>query len=64
MITILSILVALSLAGTLGVLLAGLIGVAKGSPDGRRSKKLMQWRVIMQGVTIVLFVLLLWSVKH
>jgi hypothetical protein len=64
MITILSILVALSLAGTLGVLFAGIIGVAKGSPDGQRSNRLMRWRVIMQGITIVLFILLLWSVKH
>lgn len=64
MVTILSILVALSLAGTLGVLFAGLIGVARGSPDGRRSNTLMRWRVIMQGITIVLFILLLWSVKH
>lgn len=64
MITILSILVALSLAGTLGVLFAGIIGVAKGSQDGQRSNRLMRWRVIMQGITIVLFILLLWSVKQ
>jgi hypothetical protein len=64
MITILTILVALSMAGTLGVLFAGLIGVAKGSPDGARSNKLMRWRVIMQGITIVLFVLLLSLVRR
>jgi hypothetical protein len=64
MVTILSILVALSLAGTLGVLFAGIIGVAKGSQDGQRSNRLMRWRVIMQGITIVLFILLLWSVKQ
>jgi hypothetical protein len=64
MVTILSILVALSMAATLGVLFAGMIGVVRGSPDPMRSNRLMRWRVIMQGITIVLFVLLLSMVKH
>ena len=64
MITILTILVALSMAGTLGVLFAGMIGVVRGAPDPARSNKLMRWRIIMQGITIVLFVLLLSIVKH
>jgi hypothetical protein len=64
MIIILSILVAISMAATLGVLFAGMLGVVRGSPDAARSNRLMRWRVIMQGITIVLFVLLLSLVKH
>lgn len=64
MITILSILVAVSMAATLGVLFAGMLGVVRGSSDGARSNRLMRWRIIMQGITIVLFVLLLSMVKH
>ncbi len=44
---------------TLGVLFAGLIGLARGGGDPRRSNKLMQWRVLLQAGTLVLFVLLL-----
>ena len=64
MIVILSILVALSMAATLGVLFAGMIGVVRGVPDPARSNRLMRWRVVMQGITIALFVLLLSLVKH
>ena len=59
MITILSILVALSMAATLGVLFAGMLGVVRGSADPMRSNRLMRWRVMLQGLTIVLRVLLL-----
>jgi Hypoxia induced protein conserved region len=39
-------------------LIAGMVGLAQqGNP--RRSNKLMQWRVILQGATILLFVILL-----
>jgi hypothetical protein len=44
---------------TLGVLFAGLIGLARGSPDPRRSNRLMQWRVILQGSAILLLLLLM-----
>ena len=59
MITFLSILVGLSMAATVGVLLAGMLGVARRSADGERSNRLMRWRIILQAVTIVLFLLLL-----
>jgi uncharacterized membrane protein YozB (DUF420 family) len=57
MITFLTILVGISMAATLGVLLAGVAGVSRGDPA--RSNRLMRWRVILQAVTLVLFVLLL-----
>jgi hypothetical protein len=57
--TFLIILVVLTMLATVGVLFAGLIGLARGSPDPRRSNKLMQWRVILQGSAILLLLLLM-----
>jgi hypothetical protein len=54
----LTVLLGILMLCTLGVLLAGLLGmVREGNP--RRANKLMQWRVLLQGVTILLFVLLM-----
>jgi hypothetical protein len=44
----------------LGVLGAGMVGVARGG-NPVRSNKLMRWRVTLQGVALVLVVLLLLS---
>jgi hypothetical protein len=44
----------------LGVLGAGMVGVARGGSPAR-SNKLMQWRVILQGVALLIFVLLMAS---
>jgi hypothetical protein len=41
---------------TLGVLIAGLFGMVR-EGDPRRANKLMQWRVLLQGATILLFVI-------
>jgi hypothetical protein len=46
------------MAAILGVLAAGMVGVARGGNPGR-SNKLMQWRVILQGAALVIFVLLM-----
>jgi hypothetical protein len=54
----LTILVGLLMLATLGVLVAGLFGLVR-QGDPRRSNKLMQWRVLLQGVTIVLFMVLM-----
>jgi hypothetical protein len=54
----LTIVIGLLMLGTLGVLLAGLVGMAR-EGDPRRSNKLMQWRVLLQGATILLFVILM-----
>jgi hypothetical protein len=56
---ILTILVGLGMLATIGVLLAGMLGISRGEGDPMRSNRLMRWRVILQGVTIILFVLLL-----
>ncbi len=57
MITFLTILVGMSMAATVGVLLAGVAGISRGDPA--RSNRLMRWRVILQFVTLLLFALLL-----
>ena len=43
---------------TVGVLLAGMIGMVRGaSPE--QSNRLMRWRVLLQGCALILFVILL-----
>jgi hypothetical protein len=56
--TFVIILIVLLMAGTLGVLFAGLIGLVRGS-DPARSNQLMRWRVILQGAALLLFALLM-----
>lgn len=57
---VLGILLAITMLAVLGVLLAGMVGVAQGgSPE--RSNRLMRWRVLLQGVAIGLFALLMLS---
>jgi threonine/homoserine/homoserine lactone efflux protein len=57
MVTFLSFLVGLAMLGTLGVLLAGVFGMSRGDPA--RSNRLMRWRVVLQGIALLLFALLL-----
>jgi hypothetical protein len=57
--TLLAILVGLLMVATLGVLVAGLIGLVRGGGDPRRSNKLMQYRVLLQAGALLLFILLL-----
>ncbi len=64
MIIVLTVLVALAMLGTLGVLFAGMLGLVRGGGEGdeaagRRSNALMRWRIILQAVALLLFVLLL-----
>ncbi|WBV42666.1 twin transmembrane helix small protein [Pseudoroseomonas cervicalis] len=56
--TFLSILLGLAMFATLGVMLAGMVGLARGDDNGARSNKLMRWRVGLQGLSLLLFVLL------
>jgi hypothetical protein len=57
------VLVIISALATLGVLFAGLVTMARGSGEsvelGKKSNRLMWWRVRMQILTLVL--LLLWA---
>ena len=59
----LTILVVISMLATLGVLFAGMFGLVRGGGDPRRSNALMRWRIVLQGVTLLLFALLL-SLLH
>ena len=62
MVTFLTVLVVISMAATLGVMFAGMIGLVRtdqSAAGGARSNRLMRWRVILQFVTLVLFALLL-----
>ena len=61
--TFLTILVGISMLATLGVLIAGMLGMVRGTGNPARSNKLMQWRVALQALTLVLFFLLLTLLK-
>jgi hypothetical protein len=50
--------------GTLGVLLAGVLGMAGGSGDSRRSQLLMRWRIGLQFLALGLFAILLLLMKR
>lgn len=53
-------LVILAMLATLGVLFLGIFSMARGGEFNRRnSNRLMRWRIIMQAVAVVLFVLFL-----
>ena len=51
-------LIGILMLATLGVLVAGMVGMAR-ETNPRRSNKLMQWRVVLQGATVLLFVILM-----
>lgn len=61
---VLLVLLVLALAGTLGVLLAGIVGLARGGGDPRRSNRLMRWRVILQATALLLLFLLMSLLRH
>jgi len=62
--TFLTIFVGLGMLATLGVLFAGMLGLARGDGNPERSNALMRWRVILQGVTLALFALLVMLMRH
>ena len=47
-----TVLIGIMMFATLGVLIAGLFGMVR-EGDPRRANKLMQWRVLLQGATIL-----------
>jgi len=59
----LEVVVGLLMLATLGVLIAGMVGLVRGSDDPRRSNKLMQWRITLQAVALLLFMLLMSLLK-
>ena len=56
---LLTLLMVFAMIGVLGVLGAGIVGFVRGGGDPQRSNQLMRWRVILQALAILLFVLLL-----
>ncbi|WP_158745924.1 twin transmembrane helix small protein [Acidisphaera sp. L21] len=60
---VLTVLVIGLMLATLGVLFAGLLGLARGGGDPARSNRLMRWRVLLQAGTLLLFMLLLHLLK-
>jgi hypothetical protein len=54
----LTVLVVLSMLATFGTMFAGILGVGKAG-GGARSNRLMRYRVLLQGVTVLLFILLM-----
>ena len=61
--TFLTILVGIAMLATLGVLIAGMVGLVRGGGDPARSNRLMQWRVALQAVALLLFLLLMALLK-
>ncbi|GAN81896.1 hypothetical protein Aam_126_025 [Acidocella aminolytica 101 = DSM 11237] len=55
------ILLALDMLAVIGVLMAGVLGMANPERNPRRANLLMRWRVILQGVAILLVVALMVS---
>jgi hypothetical protein len=55
---VLTVLVGILMLATLGVLVAGMVGMVRGG-DPRRSNKLMQLRVLLQGAALLLFIILM-----
>ena len=58
------ILLAIALLAVLGVLFAGIFAMARGGEFNRKfGNRLMRWRVALQGLAIVLFLLVLLIAK-
>jgi Hypoxia induced protein conserved region len=55
---VLTVLVGILMLATLGVLIAGMVGMVRDS-NPRRSNKLMQLRVLLQGAALLLFIILM-----
>jgi len=62
---LLFVLLVIAMIGTLGVLFFGLFSMARGGEfDKRNANKLMRLRVLMQFIAVVLFVLLIFAMRH
>ena len=60
---VLPVLVVIAMLGALGALALGVISMVKGG-DPRRSNKLMQSRVLLQGLALLLFALFMMLFRH
>lgn len=64
MVTFFAILTGLAMLATLGTLFAGMLGMVRGSDTPGRSNALMRWRVMLQGLSLVLFLVLLMLLRR
>lgn len=58
------VLIGILMLATLGVLIAGMVGLVRGGGDPARSNRLMRWRVILQGAALLLLAILMTLLKH
>jgi len=56
-------LIVVAMVATLGVLGLGLLSMARGD-SARRSNKLMQSRVLLQGIALLLFIVFMWLFRR
>lgn len=56
----LTVVILAAMLAVVGVLIAGLLGMARGDQSPSRANKLMQWRIGLQGLALVLIALLMW----
>lgn len=61
---LLTFLMVFSMIGVVGVLGAGIVGFLRGGGNPQRSNQLMRWRVMLQALAILIFVLLLTLFKR
>jgi hypothetical protein len=59
----LPVLIVVAMLATLGVLGLGLLSMARGD-SARRSNKLMQSRVLLQGIALLLFLVFMWLFRR
>jgi hypothetical protein len=57
--TFFTIVIGLLMLATFGVLLAGMLGMARGGDDPARSNRLMRYRVLLQGAALALFAIMM-----
>ena len=61
--TILEIIIPISLVLTVGIMFGGAFTMTRGNGDGRKSNKMMRYRVLSQFCSILLIVLYVWVRK-
>ena len=54
--TFVLVLMVLAMAGTVGVLIVGMVGMVRGGGSPARSNTLMRWRIILQAAALLLFI--------
>lgn len=60
---LLPVLIVVAMLATLGILGLGLLSMARGDSP-RRSNKLMQSRVLLQGIALLLFLVFMWLFRR